>query len=90
MPANNPIIRKVNLITTHRPLSTVSVIGSFTIRVPGGATSVFLLTDDKVTEIALERGQQFTLEGVDLSHISARGAAGDFLVVIGSSRFTHQ
>ncbi|HRQ75588.1 MAG TPA: hypothetical protein PK098_06675 [Phycisphaerales bacterium] len=90
MPSNNSIIRRVNLITTHRPLSTVSLIGNFTVRVPANATGIFLQTDDKVTEIALERSQQFTLEGVDLADISARGAVTDFLIVIGSSRFTHQ
>ncbi len=90
MPANNPIIRKVNLIITHRPLSTVSLIGNFTIRVPANATGIFLQTDDKATEFALERSQQITFEGVDLSHISARGAVTDFLMVMGSSRFTHQ
>lgn len=43
MPSNNVIIRRVSLITTHRPLD-----------------------------------------------ISARGAVGDFLMVISSSRFTPQ
>lgn len=87
MSANNPIIRKVNLTGLFQPLAAEPAIGRFTFRVPSDASgAVALLGDDRTTEVPLARGQQFTLDGVDLAEIEAKGSLGDYLVVIGSSR----
>lgn len=90
MSANNPIIRKVNLAGLFQPLAAETTIGRFTFRVPSDASgAVALLGDDRTTEVPLARGQQFTLDGVDLAEIEAKGSLGDYLVVIGSSRSIH-
>ncbi len=82
---STPIIRKVNLGIAFQPLASERTVGTFTIRNPSAGNAV-LLSDDGSTELALDRGQQFTLEGVDLSEIRAKGGLGDFLMVIGATR----
>jgi|GEM_PF-6066265 len=81
---NTVIIRKVTLGTTFQPVAAERTVGVFTIRSAGNA--VILLSDDGITEVALSKSQQFTLNGVDLATIQAKGAAGDTLVVIGATR----
>ncbi len=82
---NTPIIRKVNLSGVFQPLAAERTVGTFTIRNPSADNAV-LLCDDGVTELPMDRSQQFTLEGVDLSHIQAKGGLGDFLMVTGATR----
>jgi len=82
---NVPIIRKINMSGLFMPLAAQRTVGSFTIRNPS-STTCSLLCDDGVTELVLDRGQQFTLDGVDLSQIKAKGGLGDFLMVIGTTR----
>jgi len=82
---NVPIIRKINMSGLFMPLAAQRTVGSFTIRNPS-AGNVILQCDDGVTELALDRGQQFTLDGVDLSQIKAKGSLGDFLMVTGTTR----
>ena len=81
---NTPIIRRINLTSDFQPLATERTAGTFTIRNPSAA-NVILLCDDGVTELPLDRGQQFTLTGVDLADIQAKGD-GFFLMVIGATR----
>jgi hypothetical protein len=82
---NNVIIRKVNLTNQFQRLAATKVVGNFRFRAAATGT-VVLLGDDGITQIALERSEQFTLEGVDLSDIQAKGNLGDFIVIIGSTR----
>jgi len=82
---NTPIIRKITLGAVFQPLTSQPTVGTFTIRNPSAGNAV-LLSDDGSTELALDRGQEFTLEGVDLSEIRAKGGLGDFLIVIGATR----
>lgn len=83
---NTPIIRRINLPVTFQPLVSERVVGTFTIRNPSADNAV-LLCDDGVTELPMDRGQQFTLEGVDLSQIQAKSnGLGDFLMVTGATR----
>ena len=82
---NTPIIRRINLPATFQPLTSERLVGTFTIRNPSADNAV-LLCDDGATELPMDRGQQFTLEGVDLSHIRAKGGLGDFLMVTGATR----
>ena len=89
MSANNVIIRRINLGGNFQPLAAESTIGRFTFYVPSGANAIVLLSDDQTTEVPLARSQQFTLDGVDLAEIKAKGSLGDYLVVIGSSRSVH-
>ena len=81
---NTVIIRKVTLGTTFQSIAAARTVGVFAIRSAGNA--VILLSDDGITEVLLSKNQQFTLNGVDLATIQAKGAAGDTLVVIGATR----
>lgn len=80
-----PIIRKITLNALFQPLTTERLVGNFTIRNTSSGNAV-LLCDDGVTELPMDRSQQLTLEGVDLSKIQAKGGLGDVLVVTGSIR----
>lgn len=82
----NPIIRRVNLSSTFEPLASERTIGNFAVRVPANASAIVLLCDDGLTQLPLDRSQQFSFEGVDLSEIRAKGTLGDFLMVIGATR----
>lgn len=82
---NAPIIRKITLGIAFQPLALERTVGTFTIRNPSAGNAV-LLCDDGVTELAMDRGQQFTLEGVDLADIQAKGNLGDILMVTGATR----
>jgi hypothetical protein len=82
---NTPIVRKIALNALFLPLTTERLVGTFTIRNTSTGNAV-LLCDDGITELPMDRSQQFTLEGVDLSKIHAKGNLGDFLMVIGATR----
>ncbi len=82
---NAPYIRKITLGAFFQPLASERTVGTFTLRNPSSGNTV-LLCDDGVTELAMDRGQQFTLEGVDLAQIQAKGGLGDFLMVTGATR----
>ena len=82
----NFIARKPLLTTTYAPLASTPTVGTFWFRCPALATGIFLRSDDGVTDVPLERSQQFTLEGVDLSTIYAKGAASDYLIIVGATR----
>ena len=66
---NTPIIRKINLSGAFQPLAAERTVGTFTIRNPSADNAV-LLCDDGVTELPMDRSQQFTLEGVDPRDVS--------------------
>jgi len=82
----NPIIRRVNLGSNFAPLASQRTIGTFSVRVPANASAIVLLCDDGLTQLPLDRSQQFTFEGVNLAEIRAKGSLGDFLMVIGATR----
>ena len=82
---NAPFIRKITLGVAFQPLASERTVGTFTLRNTSSGNAV-LLCDDGVTQLAMDRSQQFTLEGVDLSQIQAKGGLGDFLVVTGATR----
>ncbi len=83
---NNVIIRKITLGLTFQPIASARTVGNFTLRSAGNA--VILLSDDGVTEVPVSKNQQFTLNGIDLAEILAKGASGDSLTVIGATRTT--
>ncbi len=84
-PVNAPVIRSITLGTTYQPLAAERLVGTFTIRNHAAGTAS-LLCDDGVTEFDMDRNQQLTLEGVDLSQIQAKGTLGDYLLVSGFTR----
>jgi len=81
---NTPLIRKIDLGVTFQPLAAERTVGNFTFRATGNA--VTLLGDDGITEVLVAKSQQFTLEGVDLADIQAKGTVGDYFTVIGATR----
>lgn len=83
---NRPIIRKHVLTAGFAPLAATRTVGTFMIRTRGTAGTVTLLSDDGVTEVALDKASQYTLEGIDLAEIRAKGTAGDEVVIIGATR----
>lgn len=84
---NNVIIRKVNLTNQFQRLATTKIVGNFTFRAGStGSGAVLLRADDGSQDVNLDRAVQFTLNGVDLSDIQAKGNVGDFIVIIGSTR----
>lgn len=82
----NPIIRKVDLTATYTRLSATPLVGTFYVRCPAAAVGIYLRCDDGVTDLPLDRGGQWILEGWDLSTVYAKGGSGDYLIVIGVTR----
>ena len=83
---NAPIIRKIALGPGFQPLAASPTVGNFRFRAPASGYGV-LLGDDGATEIQLDRNQEFTLDGVDLSQIQARSTGiSDYMVIIGATR----
>jgi len=82
----NVILRKPSLTSTYAPLASTPTVGTFWFRCPSLASGIFLRSDDGVMDVPLERSQQFTLEGIDLSTIYAKGGAGDYLIILGVTR----
>jgi hypothetical protein len=83
---NAPIIRKIALGPGFLPLAASPTVGNFRFRAPASGAGV-LLCDDGATEIQLDRNQEFTLDGVDLSQILVKSTGpGDHMVIIGATR----
>lgn len=82
----NLIIRKISLTTSFAPLASAPTIGSFTLRAgSSGAGAVLLKSDDGTQDVNFDRGVQFLLERVNLADIQAKGAAGDYILVLGAT-----
>lgn len=81
---NTPIIRKIDLGIVFQPLASERTVGTFTFRASGNA--VVLMGDDGTTEIPIVKNQEFTLSGVDLADLQAKGTIGDHFVVLGATR----
>jgi len=83
---NTPVIRKVALQTSFQRLTSSRTVGDYWFRAPASGMAS-LLGDDGVTEVQLERDQEFTMRGVDLSTIKAKSSSiGDHFIIIGATR----
>lgn len=83
---NAPLIRKFTLTVAFQPLSPTRLVGNFLFRAPASGAAV-LLGDDGVTEVQLDRSQEFTMHGIDLAQIRVKSTnLGDEFVVIGTTR----
>lgn len=80
---NAPIMRQISLGTNYQPLVASSLVGTFTITASNATIS--LLGDDGQA-VPLNKNQSFTLRGVNLADIQAKGSIGDHITVIGATR----
>lgn len=83
---NAPVIRTIALTLGYQPLASARTVGNFLFRAPASGAA-FLLSDDGVSEVPLDRSQEFTMNGVDLAQIKVRTTSlGDDFIVIGATR----
>ncbi|MCI0364942.1 MAG: hypothetical protein L0219_13775 [Phycisphaerales bacterium] len=82
----NLIIRKISMTGSFAPLASSPSIGSFTLRAgSSGAGAVLLKADDASQDVNFDRGVQFVFERVNLADIQAKGALGDYILVLGAT-----
>lgn len=81
----NVIIRKIFLTGSFQPLTSERLVGNFMFRASANSSAIALQTDDASDEVPIARSETFTLERVNLQDIRAKGALGDYLIVIGAT-----
>jgi hypothetical protein len=83
---NNIIMRLFTLDGgDYKPLSTVPLVGTFTISCPPANTASVLFKGDDGSDVPWVAGEWHSLVRVDLSQIQVKGAAGDTVTVVGGT-----
>ncbi|MCX5683760.1 MAG: hypothetical protein NT049_08755 [Planctomycetota bacterium] len=83
---NNVIMRLITLDGgDYRPLSTVSLVGTFTISCPPANTASVRFKGDDGSDVPWIAGEWHEFKCVDLSGIQVKGAAGDTVSVVGGT-----
>jgi len=83
---NNVIMRLVTLDGgDYRPLSTVPLVGTFTISCPPANSGNVLFKGDDGSDVPWIPGEWHSVVRVDLSQIQVKGAAGDTVTLVGGT-----
>jgi hypothetical protein len=78
-------LRQVAVGANYAPLSSVSLVGSFTISCPPtNAANVFFKGDDG-SDVPWLPGEWHSLVGVNLADIQVKGTVGDTVSLVGGS-----
>ena len=83
---NNVIMRLITLDGgDYRPLSTVPLVGTFTVSCPPANTGNVLFRGDDGSDVPWVASEWHSMIRVDLSQIRVKGTLGDTVTVVGGT-----
>ncbi len=81
----NVVIATIALDSGNKPLSTTTLVASFTLTASHKNTQDATLSDGKGGEVLMAPGVQYPFERVNLADILVRSKAGEAVYVVGHS-----
>ncbi len=81
----NVVIVKIDLDSGDKPLSTESLLATFTLTASHANTQDATLSDGKGNEVLMPPGVQYRFERVNLADLMVRSKAGEAVFVVGHS-----